>query len=200
MLGGEAHAAGVMRERAGGAFDPVIAHLLAAEAGDILAVTEASSVWDEVLGMEPTPWLTLREDAIDRALGAMGNFADLASRYLVGHAAGVAELAGDAARRRGLPADDVVTVRRAALIHDVGRVAVPVRVWQKAAPLTPNEWEQLRLHAYHSERVLSRSPFLAALAPVATFHHERLDGTGYHRGATVVAMSPAARLLAAAGA
>jgi DNA-binding CsgD family transcriptional regulator len=200
MLGGEAHAAGVMRERAGGAFDPVIAHLLAAEAGDILAVTEASSVWDEVLGMEPTPWLTLREDAIDRALGAMGNFADLASRYLVGHAAGVAELAGDAARRRGLPADDVVTVRRAALIHDVGRVAVPVRVWQKAAPLTPNEWEQLRLHAYHSERVLSRSPFLAALAPVATFHHERLDGTGYHRGATVVAMSPAARLLAAADA
>jgi HD-GYP domain-containing protein (c-di-GMP phosphodiesterase class II) len=198
MLGGKDYAARVVRERAGGAFDPAIAHLLAAEAGDILAVDEAGSAWDEVLGMEPTPWLTLRGEAIDRALGAMGDFADLASKYLVGHAAGVAELAGAAALRCGFPADDVVTVRRAALVHDVGRVAVSVRVWQKAAPLAPDEWEQVRLHAYHSERVLCRSPFLAALVPVASFHHERLDGTGYHRGATAVALSPAARLLAAA--
>ena len=53
----------------------------------------------------------------------------------------------------------------------MGRVAVPVLTWQKPAPLTPDEWEQVRLHAYHTERVLSRSPFLAALGPVATTHH-----------------------------
>ena len=58
----------------------------------------------------------------------------------------------------------------------------------------------MRLHPYHSERVLSRSPFLAALAPVATAHHERLDGSGYHRGALAGALKPAARVLAAADA
>ena len=89
---------------------------------------------------------------------------------------------------------------RGALVHDVGRVAVPVRIWKKAGPLTPDDWERVRLHAYHSERVLSRSPFLAALAPVATSHHERLDGSGYHRGAAAAELLPPARLLAAADA
>src|SRR5215207_1560086 len=91
-------------------------------------------------------------------------------------------------------------VRRAALVHDVGRVSVPVRIWQKAAPLTADEWERVRLHAYHSERVLCRSPFLASLARVVTAHHERLDGRGYHRGATAASLPPPARLLAAADA
>ena len=68
------------------------------------------------------------------------------------------------ARRTSTPS----AVRRAALVHDLGRVAVPVRIWQKPGPLTPDDWERVRLHAYHSERVLARSPFLAALAPVAS--------------------------------
>jgi HD-GYP domain-containing protein (c-di-GMP phosphodiesterase class II) len=99
-----------------------------------------------------------------------------------------------------LPPADVAAIRRAAFVHDVGRVGVSAHVWQKAAALTPDEWERVRLHAYHSERVLSRSPFLAALAPVATAHRERLDGTGYHRGATAASLAPPARLLAAADA
>jgi hypothetical protein len=84
--------------------------------------------------------------------------------------------------------------RRAALVHDVGRVAVPANVWQKPGPLTPDDRERVRLHAYHSERVLSHSPFLAALARVASAHHERLDGSGYHRGATAAALGLPARL------
>ncbi len=56
----------------------------------------------------------------------------------------------------------------------------------------------MRLHAYQSERILTRSPFPAALASVATFHHERLDGSGYHRGAAAAALTRPARLLAAA--
>jgi HD-GYP domain-containing protein (c-di-GMP phosphodiesterase class II) len=142
----------------------------------------------------------LEGEAIDRALAAMGDFADLASPYLAGHSSGVAELATAAAQRRGFEAGDLVTIRRAALVHDLGRVAVPVRIWRKAAPLTPDDWERVRLHAYHSERVLTRSPFLAALGPVATFHHERLDGSGYHRGAAAAALARPARLLAAADA
>ena len=102
--------------------------------------------------------------------------------------------------RCGFPPGDVAATRRAALVHDVGRVAVSVLIWQKAGPLSPHEWEQVRLHAYHTERVLSRSPFLAGLAPIATAHHERLDGSGYHRGVGAAALSPPARVLAAADA
>ncbi len=200
LLGGEEAAARVVRARAGAAFDPAIATLLADEANDILALDDEGSVWDETLAGEPAPRLTLQGEAIEEALAAMGDFADLVSPYLVGHSAGVAQLATAAARRCGLPAADVVALRWAALVHDVGRVGVPFRIWQKAAPLNPDEWERVRLHAYHSERVLCRSPFLAALAPVATSHHERLDGAGYHRGATAVALTPPARLLAAADA
>ena len=121
----------------------------------------------------------LEGDALDRALAAMGNFADLISPYFAGHSAGVAELA--AAARPALPDRRAgrrprFGVRR--FVHDLGRVAVHARIWQKPGPLTADEWEQVRLHPYHTERVLSRSPFLAALAPVAAAHHERLDGSG----------------------
>jgi HD-GYP domain-containing protein (c-di-GMP phosphodiesterase class II) len=200
LLGGAELAAAVVRRRAGGAFDPAVAIPLADAAAELLAPDAGASAWEETLAREPGRWLALEGEAIDRALGAMGEFADLASPYLVGHSAGVAELATAAARQCRLEAADLMRVRRAALVHDLGRVAVPVRIWQKAAPLTPDDWERVRLHAYHSERVLSRSPFLAALAPVASFHHERLDGSGYHRGTGIADIGPPARLLAAADA
>ena len=200
MLGGAEHAARVVRRRAGGAFDPAVATPLADAAPELLALDAEASAWEETLAREPGPRLTLEGEAIDRALAAMGDFADLASPYLVGHSAGVAELAAAAAERCRLPPADLVTLRRAALVHDLGRVAVPVRIWQKAAPLTPDDWERVRLHAYHTERVLTRSEYLAALAPVASFHHERLDGSGYHRGTAAAALTPPARLLAAADA
>jgi HD-GYP domain-containing protein (c-di-GMP phosphodiesterase class II) len=198
LLGGAEFAARVVRKRAGGAFDPAVAIPLADAAAELLALDDGASAWEETLAREPSPRLTLESEAIDRALGAMGDFADLGSPYLVGHSAGVAELATAAARQCRLEATDLVQVRRGALVHDLGRVAVPVRIWQKAAPLTPDDWERVRLHAYYSERVLARSGFLAALAPVAGFHHERLDGSGYHRGTVVAEITPPARLLAAA--
>jgi HD-GYP domain-containing protein (c-di-GMP phosphodiesterase class II) len=200
MLGVEQFAAQRVRDRAGGAFDPAIAKRLAEDAHAILALESEGSCWDEALAGEPSPRLMLDGEAAERALAAVGDFADLASPYLVGHSAGVAQLAAAAAQRCRLEASDVVAVRRAALVHDVGRVAVPVRIWQKAGPLTADEWERIRLHAYHSERVLSRSSFLASLAPIAGAHHERLDGSGYHRGAPAAALPRPARVLAAADA
>ena len=153
-----------------------------------------------MLAAEPAPRLDLEGDAIDRALAAMGDFADLASPYLVGHSAGVARIAGAAADRCRAHGVDPVAVRRAALVHDLGRVAIPLHIWHKPGPLAPDEWERVRLHAYHSERVLARSPFLSALASVASAHHERLDGSGYHRGAAAGALPLPARLLAASDA
>jgi HD-GYP domain-containing protein (c-di-GMP phosphodiesterase class II) len=200
LLGGDEYAARVVRERAGHAFDPAIATLLADEARELLALDAADSAWEEALGCEPFPQLLLEGERIDRALAAMGDFADLASPYLIGHSAGVAELAAAAGEQCRLEPAELVTVGRAALVHDVGRVAVPARIWQKPGPLTADEWEHVRLHAYHTERVLSRSSFLAALAPVASSHHERLDGSGYHRGMIAATLSFSARLLAAADA
>ena len=200
LLGGPEHAARLVRERAGHAFDPEVARCLAEDATEVLALEGSASAWDEVLALEPPPPLVLEAHAVDRAFVAMGSFADLISPYLAGHSAGVAELAGAAARRRGIDSAGVTAIRRAGLLHDLGRVAVSARIWQKPGPLTADEWEQVRLHPYHTERVLSRSPFLSALSPIAGAHHERLDGSGYHRGATGADLTIAARLLAAADA
>jgi len=199
-LGGVERAARLASERAGGGLDPEVAACLADDAEEILALDPEASAWDEVLACEPEPRLTLEGESIDRALSAMGGFADLISPYLTGHSAGVAELAAAAAKRCRLDATRATTVRRAALVHDLGRVAIGARTWQRAGPLTPGEWEQVRLHPYQTERVISRSPFLSALAPVAGAHHERLDGSGYHRGSSAAELALSARLLAAADA
>jgi DNA-binding CsgD family transcriptional regulator len=89
-------------------------------------------------------------------------------------------------------------VRLAGLLHDVGRLSVPTGIWNKPGPLSRSEWERVRLHAYHAERVLAQTPLLAAVARIAGTHHERLDGTGYHRGAAAAQITMPARLLAAA--
>ena len=200
MLGGEERVVRLVRERQGHAFDPEVAACLTDDATRILALDEHGSVWDETLACEPQPPLLLEGEALDRALAAMGNFADLMSPYLAGHSTGVADLAAAASQRCRLDDAGVLAVRRAALVHDLGRVAVDVRIWQKPGPLTADELEQVRLHPYHSERVLARSEFLSALTPVAGAHHERLDGSGYHRGVAGADLALPARLLAAADA
>jgi HD-GYP domain-containing protein (c-di-GMP phosphodiesterase class II) len=200
LLGGTEHTVRLVRERAGHAFDPDVAGCLVAQAAEILALDESTSAWEEVLALEPHPPRILEADALDRALVAMASFADLISPSLAGHSAGVAELACAAARGCGIEATGVEAIRRAGLLHDLGRVAVHPRIWQKPGPLTADEWEQVRLHPYQTERVLSRSPFLSALSPVAGAHHERLDGSGYHRGAAGPELGFPGRLLAAADA
>ncbi len=199
MIGGDDHAEEVIRRRSGHAFDPDVARRFGKEAREIMAAAdEPGSAWEATLAAEPRPWLTLEGEGIDRALAAIGDFADLGSPDLSGHSRGVAELASAAARIRGFGPAEVALVRRAALVHDVGRVAVDPRIWQKPAALTLDEWEQVRLHPYHTERVLLRPEFLASLADTACAHHERLDGTGYHRRLSTAALPEGSRLLAAA--
>ena len=201
LIGGNEHAVSTVRERAGHSFDPEIARVFIDNSDSVLSAADvAESAWEPTLAAEPRPWLELEGDGIDRALAALGEFADLMSPFFTGHSNGVAALAVAAAGLCGLDGEEVASTRRAALVHDVGRVAVHPRVWQKIGPLSADEWEQVRLHAYHTERVFSRSPFLATLGTVASAHHERLDGTGYHRHATAPSLPPPARLLAAADA
>src|SRR6185295_18471987 len=117
----------------------------------------------------------------------------------LGHSRAVAGLAEAAARRMGLPAADVRNIRWASYIHDLGELSVPVSTWQRPGPLTPREADAARLHPYHGERALAALGTAGtALAALVGYHHERLDGSGYHRGVRGAAVSPAARLLAAA--
>jgi HD-GYP domain-containing protein (c-di-GMP phosphodiesterase class II) len=153
-----------------------------------------------VLGLEPGRHDPLTDEEFDRACEALADFADIKSPYMVGHSPAVAALAAGAGRRCGLVEVDVTALRRAGLLHDIGRVGVSAGVWGKAAALSDREWEQVRLHVYYTDRVLARPEPLARLGAVASQHHERIDGSGYHRSIAGPSLSPAARILAAADA
>jgi len=201
LFGDERHVRDVIRSRGGRAFDPSIVDVFLDNAMELLGPADApESAWEDVLATEPKPRLTLEGLEIDRALNAIGTFADLVSPYLTGHSTGVAALAASAAEIHGFAASEVSSIRRAGYVHDVGRTAISSRIWNKPGPLTAHEREQARLHPYQTERVLAHSGFLSEVASIAMAHHERLDGSGYHRGLGVSALSPAARLLAAADA
>ena len=201
LIGDDDYVTDVIASRAGHAFDPDVAAVFLDNAADVLGPREPSeTMWEDVLAAEPRPWLILEGEAIDQALGAIGVFSDLVAPHLTGHCSGVARLAAAAADLQGFGAVQVETVRRAALVHDVGRTAVGSRIWAKPGSLTADEREQVRLHPYHTERVLAPSPFLSQLATIAMAHHERLDGSGYHRGLDGSSLSRAARLLAVADA
>lgn len=194
LLGGDEHAVRIIRQRSGHAFDPDVAEMLVDHSEEIFSAADAAECWEPVLAAEPRPWLWLEGDEIDRAVAAMGYFADLVCPW-PGHSQGVADLAESAAAVAGFDAADLTAARRAGHLHDLGRVAVHPRIWQKAERLSADEWEQVRLHAYHTERILSRSTFLSRLGQEGGAHHERLDGSGYHRGVGAATLSPIARLL-----
>ncbi|NBH11784.1 HD domain-containing phosphohydrolase, partial [Amycolatopsis sp. SID8362] len=133
---------------------------------------------------------TLTEPELDELLTAIGDFADLKCPFAIGHSRGVADLAAEAARRAGLSEADTRLVRRAGLVHDLGRLGVPNSVWEKPGPLTEAERERVRLHPYLTGRILRRVKGLADVAAVAAAHHERLDGSGYPLGAGGAALTP----------
>lgn len=197
-LGGVEHARESIRARAGHAHDPLIADVLVRHASEVLVSSQEGSVWKTVLELEPEPRLRLNEDQLDRAVAAMGDFADMVSPFLAGHSSGVARLAEQAARRVGMTDAEATEIRQAGYVQDIGRTAVRPRVWATKGPLSPDEREQVRLHTYHTERVLSRSPRLHSLAVVGGCHHERTDGSGYHKGLGAAGLPPSARMLAAA--
>jgi putative nucleotidyltransferase with HDIG domain len=142
----------------------------------------------------------LPESRIDNTARAFADFTDLKSPYTLGHSTGVAKLAEAAARKLGCSDSDVTAVRRAALMHDLGRASVSNGIWDKADRLTTAEWERVRLHPYYTERVLEKAPALRSLARLAGGHHERLDGSGYHRGDPAALLPLPSRIVAAADA
>jgi HD-GYP domain-containing protein (c-di-GMP phosphodiesterase class II) len=198
--GGIEAAVAVARERSGTQFDPELVDLFCAEAPSLFAELDAATSWDAVIAAEPALALVLSDEQLDASLEAVADFVDIKSPWTIGHSRGVAELASGAARGLGLSHDDVVLVRRAGLVHDLGRLGVSNAIWDKRGPLSAPELERVRLHPYLTERMLASSAGLAPLGAIAVQHHERLDGSGYPRGLTGSAMTLPGKLLATADA
>jgi HD-GYP domain-containing protein (c-di-GMP phosphodiesterase class II) len=191
-------AVAMARDRSGSSHDPRLVEQFCRHAATICAGLSIDSAWETVLAIEPGPRPVMAGDQLDAAAPSVADFADLKLPFTVGHSRGVAALAEAAGRRCRLPEGDLVAIRRAGLMHDLGRVGVSASIWCKPGTLAEGEWERVRLHPYYTERILARSKALAPLGLLAAQHHERVDGSGYHRGLAGGMIPPIARLLAAA--
>jgi putative nucleotidyltransferase with HDIG domain len=191
---------GVAVDRAGRWFDPELVRALrglrtdgafwAGLAGDCRAQAAALEPGDRAL--------TADGDRLDRIAHAFARVIDAKSPYTYRHSEGVAEYADAAARVLGFDADARRDLRRAALLHDVGKLGVSNRILDKPAKLTEEEFAVVRRHPEYSYRILARVAPFRALAETAASHHERMDGRGYHRGIAAGTLPLAARVLAVA--
>jgi HD-GYP domain-containing protein (c-di-GMP phosphodiesterase class II) len=193
---GEARA--VIERRRGAAYEPRLADLAIRNFDDLLGELDETRMWQQAVESEPFPQIWIAGERVDAAFAAIAALTGLKSPWFREHSTSVAELAEAAAWRLGLPAASVTLVRRAALAHDLGRVGVSNAIWEKPGPLGFGEWERVRLHPHFSERAFAQSPALSPIGFLAGSHHERLDGSGYHRGTRAPALDQPARILAAA--
>lgn len=193
-----AEAIDVARARRDSTYDPALVDLFDLHAASWFEQLGKLEPWDAVLELEPQPHRTIAESQLDEALTVMADFTDLKSPYMAGHSRRCAELAGAAGRTLGLNEDDITTLRRAALVHELGTTAVPNSIWDKPTSLTRAEFDRVERHPMLTEQMLRRSPALAPLNPIAASHHERADGSGYHKGLRDGAASPSSTVLAAA--
>jgi HD-GYP domain-containing protein (c-di-GMP phosphodiesterase class II) len=198
--GGVDAAVAVARERSGTQFDPGLVEVFCTEAPSLFGDIDSLSAWPAVIGAEPALETVLSDDELESALEAIADFTDLKSPWTIGHSRGVAELAAAAAARYGLSDDDARLVRRAGLVHDLGRLGVSNAIWDKRGLLTAPELERVRMHPYLTERMLASFTALGPVAAIAVQHHERLDGSGYPRGLSGDALTHPGRILAAADA
>ena len=185
------------RDRRDRTYDPALADLFVEHGLGWFDRLARSEPWDAVLALEPEPHRVLEGDELEDALLIVADFVDLKSPYAGGHGRRCAELAADAARVLGFTGDAVTTLRRAALVHDFGVTGVSNAILDKAGPLTRSEFDRVELHPMLTEQMLRRSPALEALNPAACGHHERCDGSGYHRRVRADAGDPSACVLAA---
>jgi HD-GYP domain-containing protein (c-di-GMP phosphodiesterase class II) len=169
------------RERRDRTYDPELADLFVANGSTWFDRLASVEPWDAVMDLEPEPRRVLAGEDLDDALTVVADFNDLKSPYKGGHSRRCAELAAGGAKALGLGDEDVTTIVGAALVHELGITVVPNSIWDKPGPLTRTEFDRVELHPMLTEQMLRRSPALAALNPVAAAHHEKCDGSGYHK-------------------
>ncbi len=164
----------------------------------VLAGLDAPDLLEAVVIAEPEPVTIVPWRQLEDLCRSLAIIVDLKGRWLLGHSAHVAQLSGSAGELAGLSGPECCDLRAAGLLHDLGRVGVSSAIWDRPGPLHAEDWERVRLHSYWTCRILERCPPLSPLALTASSHHERRDGSGYHRGIPSADLPIAAQLLAAA--
>jgi HD-GYP domain-containing protein (c-di-GMP phosphodiesterase class II) len=187
----------VAARRAGGWFDPGLVAALRRTRTDV-------AFWGSLPAAELAPWeprerrLTADAGYMDRIADAFAGVVDAKSPWTYRHSDRTCVIAMSIAALLGCADAVLDDVRRAALLHDVGKLAISNRILDKPARLTEEEYALVRRHPLHTASILERTPGFAPLAPLAAAHHERLDGSGYPHGLDGGALSLPMRVLAVA--
>lgn len=191
----------VARKRSGRWFDPDLV-----KAAESLAKTEllfhgldSEHILNDVIALEPEErQLIANEDTLDKICLAFAEVIDAKSPFTYRHSNGVADAAVSIARGMCLSPEDVTFIRRASLLHDLGKLGVSNTILEKPAKLTSEEFAVVKKHPYYSYEILRRIRGFESLSEVAGAHHERLDGSGYFRRWTGEQLSLPARVIAVA--
>ncbi len=199
--GGPGAASRALRTRRGTFLDPALVDALAPTAGDpaFWAGVRADGWRERVAELEPADRvLRTDDDGLDRVADAFATIVDAKSPYTRGHSARVAAICDILAPRVTPAPPDRRALRRAALLHDLGKLGVPNTILDSPGPLTARQWAVVRRHPAHTEHILRRIAPLQRIASTAAAHHERLDGSGYHRALRGDELDSSARLIAVA--
>ena len=192
--GGPRGACDVARVRRGTWFDPRLVDAVAAFEHDV--AFWASLIEPDVDAHEPADRIERADDdRLDRVAEAFAQIVDAKSPYTARHSAGVADIAVGIATVMGADPATLRLLRRAGLLHDVGKLGVSNRILDKPGKLDDAEWAAMRRHPELSATILESVPALADVARLAAVHHERLDGTGYPNGLSADRLDLPSRIL-----
>jgi HD-GYP domain-containing protein (c-di-GMP phosphodiesterase class II) len=191
----------VAAARSGRWFDPdlVRAAESLARQGALWADLDREQVIDKALYLEPEHTrLPAGEETIENICQAFADVIDAKSPFTYRHSNGVADAAVAISRQLNLAEEDVVFMRRVALLHDVGKLGVSNSILEKPAKLDDKEWASVKRHPFYSYEILHKIPGFEDLSEVAGAHHEKLDGSGYYRGWGADRLSLEMRIIAVA--
>jgi putative nucleotidyltransferase with HDIG domain len=181
---GKEAAIDVARRRSGRWFDPELVRVAASLAKRELLWSDLDQeqAIDHALALEPEERrLLANEETIENICQAFAEIVDAKSPFTYRHSTGVAAAAVGISRQLALREEDITFMRRAALLHDVGKLSVSNNILEKPAALTSDEWDAIKLHPYYTFEILRRIPGFEDLSDIAAAHHEKLDGSGYYR-------------------
>lgn len=191
----------VMDRRAKRWFDPDLVKAVKslAKTGALWAGLDAPDITAQVAALEPREHkLLVSENTLDDICMAFAEVIDAKSPFTYRHSNGVADAAVAIAGQLGMPESDIVMIRRAALLHDIGKLSVPNSILEKPGKLTNEEWDVVKKHPYYTLEILKRIPGFEQLSDIAAAHHEKLDGSGYFRHWGAAQLNTPARILAVA--
>lgn len=195
-----ADAVKVISDRSGSWFDPEIVRVVRALKDDqaLWDQVKATNAREYVLQMEPGIAIPASAERIDSLCEAFAQVIDAKSSYTFSHSVGVMEAAVEIAEGLGLAPALMTMVRRAALLHDIGKLSVSNSILEKNGALTDAEWKIMKMHPVYTRIILEKISGFEHLAFIAGAHHERLDGLGYPNGLASAQLTLPARIVAVA--